>query len=65
MNALALSSDIDIHEGDRVGLIDDDWALVGHELIVVDLEPVPGSSQCVIADAGERITVSRANLQRL
>lgn len=55
----------EIHEGDLVGLMDDDWELVGHKLILVDLEPVPGSSQCVIDAGGERITVSRAALRRL
>ena len=54
-----------MHAGDYVGLFDDDWSLVGHKLILVDLEPVPGSSQCVIDADGERITVSRSNLRPL
>ena len=56
---------IEIHEGDLVGLVDDDWELVGHKVILVDLEPVPGSSQCVIDADGERITVSRGALRPL
>ena len=55
----------EMHAGDQVGLVDDDWELVGHKLILVDLEPVPGSSQCVIDASGERITVSRAALRPL
>ena len=51
-----------IHEGDAVRIAEDDWGLVGHRLVLVDLEPVPGSSQCVVDDCGERITVSRASL---
>lgn len=54
-----------MHAGDRVGLIDDEWSLVGHELIIVELEPVPGSSQCIVDNGGERITVSRSNLRPL
>ena len=56
---------IEMHAGDQVGLLDDDWELVGHKLILVDLEPVPGSSQCVIDAGGDRITVSRASLRPL
>ena len=54
-----------MHAGDRVGLVEDDWSLVGHQFILVDLEPVPGSSQCVVDVCGERITVSRGNLRPL
>lgn len=50
--------------GEHVRLADDDWDFVGHELIVLDPEPVPGSSQCLITDNGEPITVSRARLRR-
>lgn len=54
-----------MHAGDRVGLINDEWGLVGHELILIDPEPVPGSSQCLVDDGGERITVSRSSLRPL
>jgi hypothetical protein len=54
---------IELHRGDRVALTDDDWDLVGHKLIVVDPEPVPGSFQCVIDADGEQLTVSRASLR--
>ena len=58
----AIGQKIEMHAGDRVGLMDDDWGLVGHRLTLVDLEPVPGSSQCVVDADGERFTVSRASL---
>lgn len=54
-----------ISPGDRVRLVDDDWDVVGHELILLDPEPVPGSSQCLITDNGEPITVSLARLRRM
>ena len=54
----------DIRAGERVRLSDDDWDVVGHELVLLDPEPVPGSSQCLVADKGEPITVSRASLRR-
>ena len=62
-----ISSSIEMADfipGERVRLADDDWDIVGHELILLDPEPVPGSSQCLIADNGEPITVSRARLRR-
>ena len=53
----------DMSAGDRVRLADDDWDLVGHDLILLDPEPVPGSSQCLVADDGKPITVSLARLR--
>ena len=59
-------SGLEMHAGDHVSLIDDNWELVGHDLILVDLQPVPGSSQCVLKDGdGEKITVSRAAIRRV
>ena len=52
------------HVGDRVALIEDDWSMVGLDLVMVDVEPVPGSSQCVIRAGDDVATVSRANLRR-
>ena len=54
----------EIRKGERVRLADDDWDDVGHEFVLIDPEPVPGSSQCLVADNGEPITVSRARLRR-
>ncbi len=56
---------VEMHAGDLVGVMDDDWGLIGHKLVLIDPEPVPGSSQCVIDVDGERITVSRASLRAL
>ena len=53
------------HAGDRISLVDDDWNIVGHDIILVELEPVPGSTQCVIAADGETRTVSRASIRPL
>lgn len=50
--------------GDHVALIEDDWGMVGLDLVMVDVEPVPGSSQCVIRAGGDMVTVSRVNLRR-
>ncbi len=55
----------DFHAGDHVALLEDDWSMVGLELTVVDAEPVPGSSQCLIQAGGDTLTVSRARLRRL
>lgn len=57
--------DSEFHAGDHVALINDDWSLVGHDLVIVDVEPVPGSTQCVVQADGESRTVSRVNLRRL
>ena len=54
----------DLHAGDHVTLIDDDWTLVGHDLVVVDAEPVPGSTQCIVRSDGQTHFVSRAGLRR-
>lgn len=45
--------------GDRVILVDDDWSVAGHDMTVVDAEPVPGSTQCIIRDGDDVRTVSR------
>lgn len=55
----------ELNNGDRVGLASDDWSLVGHDLILVDVEPVPGSTQCIVRADGETRTVSRAQLRPL
>lgn len=52
------------HAGDHVALLEDDWSMVGLDLVMVDVEPVPGSSQCLIQAGRETVTVSRANLRR-
>ena len=54
----------DLHAGDHVTLVDDDWTLVGHDMILVDAEPVPGSTQCIIESDGQARFVSRCNLRR-
>lgn len=54
MDTLRNSAAAGMHAGDRVWLIDDDWSLVGHELIMVDPEPVPGSFQCVVDATASR-----------
>ena len=55
----------DLHAGDRVMLVDDDWTLVGHDLVLVDAEPVPGSTQCIIEAGGQARFVSRFDLRRV
>ena len=52
------------HAGDHVALLTDDWSMVGLDLVMVDVEPVPGSSQCLIKAGDETVTVSRASLRR-
>ena len=54
----------DLHAGDHVTLIDDDWTVVGHDMILVDAEPVPGSTQCIVEADGEARIVSRFGLRR-
>ena len=54
----------DFHAGDHVALLEDDWSMVGLDLVVVDAEPVPGSSQCLIKAGPDTVTVSRASLRR-
>ena len=46
----------DFHAGDHVALLEDDWSMV-------DGEPVPGSSQCLIQAGRDTVTVSRASLR--
>lgn len=53
------------HAGDHVALLEDDWSMVGLQLIVVDAEPVPGSSQCLIQAGRDTVTVSRARLRHI
>ncbi len=53
----------DFHAGDHVALLEDDWSMVGLDLVMVDVEPVPGSSQCLIQAGRDTVTVSRANLR--
>ena len=58
------SDTFDFHAGDHVTLVDDDWSLVGHDIVLVDAEPVPGSTQCIVrADDGETRVVSRFTLR--
>ncbi len=54
----------DLHAGDHVTLVDDDWTLVGHDIVLVDVEPVPGSTQCIVRSDGETRVVSRVDLRR-
>lgn len=53
----------DFHAGDHVALLEDDWSMVGLDLVVVDAEPVPGSSQCLVQAGRDTVTVSRASLR--
>ena len=53
----------EFHAGDHVALLEDDWGMVGLDLVMVDVEPVPGSSQCLIQAGRDTVTVSRANLR--
>ena len=55
----------DFHAGDHVALLEDDWSMVGLQLVVVDAEPVPGSSQCLIQAGRDTVTVSRASLRHI
>lgn len=51
--------------GEKVCLADDDWSLIGRDIVVLDVEPVPGSTQCVIRAGDEIRTVSRGELRHL
>ncbi len=55
----------DINVGDHVRLPDDDWSMIGRDIVVIDIEPVPGSTQCLIRADGEQRTVSRIGLRRV
>ena len=55
----------EFHAGDHVALIDDDWSDLGHDIVLVDVEPVPGSTQCLVTSDGETRTVSRFRLRPL
>ena len=50
--------------GDHVTMSDDDWSLVGRDIVLVDAEPVPGSTQCIVDDGGELRVVCRLDLRR-
>lgn len=52
-----------LHEGDHVVLINDDWAGAGCDFVLVEAEPVPGSTQCIIEGDGQTIVVSRNDLR--
>lgn len=58
-------SKLGFQDGEKVRLADDDWSPVGHEVIIVDVEPVPGSTQCVVREGNEVRTVSRSELRPL
>lgn len=51
--------------GEKVIIALDDWALVGRDVIVVDVEPIPGSTQCLIRAGDEFRTVSRGQLRHI
>ena len=51
--------------GQKVGLADDDWTLVGRDIIVIDVEPVPGSTQCLVRAGDDFRTVSRGELRHI
>ena len=53
------------HAGDHVALIDDDWSEIGHDIVLVEVEPVPGSTQCLVTSDGVPRTVSRLRLRPL
>ena len=59
------SNAYDIEAGDHVCLLTDDWTLVGLDIVVIDVEPVPGSTQCLVRADGEQRTVSRGDLRRV
>lgn len=56
-------SRFEFHDGDHVTLMNDDWATVGCDLVIVAAEPVPGSTQCIVAVNGESVVVSRNDLK--
>lgn len=65
-----MNSEIDFSKfgfsaGEHVALADDDWSLIGHDIVLVDVEPVPGSTQCLIRAGDECRTVSRGDLRHL
>jgi hypothetical protein len=65
-----MDSELDLRKfgfsaGEKVALADDDWGLIGHDIIIVNVEPVPGSTQCLIRDGEELRTVSRSDLRPL
>ena len=51
------------HVGDHVALVEDDWSDVGHDIVLIDVEPVPGSTQCLVTSDGKTRTVSRFSLR--
>lgn len=55
----------EFHAGDHVALVDDDWSGVGHDIVLVEPEPVPGSTQCIVQADGKTRTVSRCVLRRI
>lgn len=65
-----MDSEIDLAKfgfkaGERVVLADDDWTLMGQDIVVVDAEPVPGSTQCLVRSGGEVRTVGRSELRHV
>lgn len=49
--------------GEKVRLVDDEWVLADQEIVMVEVEPVPGSTQCVIRAGDDVRTVSRLELR--
>ncbi len=56
-------ANLEFHDGDYVTLLNDDWATVGCNLVLVAAEPVPGSTQCIVEANGESMVVSRNDLR--
>lgn len=44
-------------------ILSDEWKLNGKTCRVIDLEPVPGSTQCLVEVEGEIITICRHDLK--
>jgi hypothetical protein len=51
--------------GEKVRLEHDDWSHLGSDIIIVDMEPVPGSTQCLIREGSDFRTVSRGSLRHV
>lgn len=43
--------------------IGDDWMLIGKDAIIINSEPVPGSTQMLVEIDGNRLTVAKHELR--
>lgn len=59
-----MQNETSIKTGDKVRIIKDDWNYVGVTGIVMNTNPVPNSSQCIVNVNGFNITFSINEIEK-